>query len=296
MSPSDVSPSELDTPPDLSPEMGIRLKRLHKTWAHVQKAHKDWDARTFSLGIETLGTELQQLSERWPEQHQNLTAIVTTTQELIRSDRYPLAIESALHKTGIPIRGSFPVYDFPPFKLTLNVEQGYARLAMGRKAEQSRSLAPEALSQWVSQLYQRTVRRAFKSERFCRELMVAYQTLNRLTLGQSSVTWGHPVPLKEIYHLLTLRHTSRQEYPEALFTFDLARLREQVDISLDGHRFELVPTRNQGSGLLLVNSQGQESRVSDLSIYDLDVQDIDQHASEDLMVKGLTQEAMDASG
>jgi len=92
--------------------------------------------------------------------------------------------------------------------------------------------------------------------------------VNKLSLKKDSVIWGHPVTLKEIYKVLTLKQSLKQDYPEALFTYDLARLKEQFEICYEGHQFELVPSRNQSSGLLLVNSKGQESRVSSLIIYD----------------------------
>ena len=79
---------------------------------------------------------------------------------------------------------------------------------------------------------------------------------------------GTSIDLKEIYKLLTLKNSAKQDYPEALFTYDLARLKEQFEISHDGHRLEFVPSRNQSSGLLLVSSKGQESRVGSLTIHD----------------------------
>ena len=90
-------------------------------------------------------------------------------------------------------------------------------------------------------------------------------------MKKDSVVWGHSVPLKEIYKLLTLKYSVRKEYSVALFTYDLARLKEQFDIYYDNHQFELVPSREQSSGLLLVSSKGQESRVSSLIIYDKNI-------------------------
>ena len=49
--------------------------------------------------------------------------------------------------------------------------------------------------------------------------------------------------------------------------FDLARLKEQSEIVYEKYQFDLEPSRNQASSFLLVNSQGQESRVSTLAIH-----------------------------
>lgn len=168
----------------------------------------------------------------------------------------------------IPIKGEFPTYEFPPFKLIFSRDNGYVKLSMGRRSQQKKAFAPAALAAWVSKEYQRVLNSKFNAEHFCQELLIAYEMTNRLTLKQDSAVWGHPVSLKEIYRLLTLKQSVKQDYPEALFTYDLARLKEQFDIHYNGRRFELVPSRNQTSGLLLVNSKGQESRVSSLIIYD----------------------------
>ena len=141
---------------------------------------------------------------------------------------------------------------------------------MGKRTRQTKALASAALAAWVAKEYQQVVNSKFNAERFCQELLSAYEMLNRLTLKEDSVVWGHPVTLKEIYKLLTLKYSAKQDYSEALFTYDLARLKGHFDICYSGHRFELVPSRNQSSGLLLVNSKGQESRVSSLIIYDKD--------------------------
>lgn len=139
---------------------------------------------------------------------------------------------------------------------------------MGRHSQQKKAFASAALAAWVSKEYQRLINSKFNAELFCQELLTAYEMTNKLNLKKDSVVWGHPVTLKEIYKLLTLKQSAKQEYPEAIFAYDLARLKEQFDIYYEARRFELVPSRNQSSGLLLVNSKGQESRVSSLIIYD----------------------------
>jgi hypothetical protein len=40
--------------------------------------------------------------------------------------------------------------------------------------------------------------------------------VNKLLPEKDSVIWGHPVTLKEIYKVLTLKQSLKQDYPEAL--------------------------------------------------------------------------------
>ncbi len=115
--------------------------------------------------------------------------------------------------------------------------------------------------------YQRVITSKFDGDRCCRELLGAYALLNRVQTHQAEVMWGTPIPLRDIYKVLTLKQSAKQDYPEALFIFDLAHLKEQkeqIDIRYDGRAFELSPSRKSGSSFLLVNTQGQESRVSNL--------------------------------
>ena len=244
------------------------LKRLANHWASVKKARNDLDFKTVAQAVDDTDEDIRQLALGWGEHQTALENAIQADRDFVLSDVYPLQVEKALKDAEVRIKGEFPNYEFPPFKLTFPRDHGYVRLSMRRRSQQTKAFAPVALAAWVSKKYQQVINSKFNADRFCHELFIAYEMSNRLNLKNDSAVWGHPVPLKEIYQLLTLKQSVKQDYPEALFTYDLARLKEQPDICYEGHRFELVPSRNQSSGLLLVSSKGQESRVSSLIIYD----------------------------
>lgn len=262
--------NDLDRP---SEEAAIRhidavLKQLTSRWASIKKARIDLDFKTVAQALNGADENIGQLARSWGEHQTVIKNATQVDQDFVLSDAYPTEGEKAMKDAGIPIKGEFPTYEFPPFKLTFSLDNGQVRLSMGRRRQQTKAFAPTALTAWVCKEYQMLINSKFNAERFCEELLIAYEMANRLNLKQDSVVWGHPVSLKEIYKLLTLKHSAKQDYPEAFFTYDLARLKEQFDIRYDGRRFELVPSRNQSSGLLLVNRKAQESRVSSLIIYD----------------------------
>jgi hypothetical protein len=248
-------------------EVDSLLKRLHKSWTTLKKARQEWDFKTSKQSLASVTEHLDQMRSNWDQQSATLQAGITADQTFVLSDQYPQAVEAAFQQAGIPLKGEFPIYEFPPFRLIISRETATIRLSMGRKSQQMNTFAPEQLAQRIATLYKQVIDSKFDPDRFCRELLHAYEFLNRLSLNSNQILWGHPVPLKDIHKLLTLRHAAKQDYPEPLFIFDLARLKEQVEIRYDGHRFELIPSRNQSSGLLLVSSRGQESRVSSLAIY-----------------------------
>lgn len=262
--------NDLGRPPE---EATIRhidavLKHLTSRWASIKKARKDLDFKTVAQALDGADEDLRQLTSSWDEQQTVIKNAIQLDRDFVLSDAYPTEVEKAMQDAAIPIKGEFPNYEFPPFKLTFSHNNGSVRLSMGRRSKQTKVFAPSALAAWVSKEYQQVINSKFNAEHFCQELLVAYEMTNRLNLTKDTALWGHPVTLKEIYKILTLKQSVKQDYPEALFTYDLARLKEQFDICYDGRRFELVPSRNQSSGLLLVNSKGQESRVSSLIIYD----------------------------
>lgn len=244
------------------------LKQLTSRWASVKKARTELDFKTVAQALEGFDEISKQLATSWSEHQTVIENAIQVEREFVLSDAYSPQVEKALKDVEVPIKGKFPNYEFPPFKLTFSCEHGYVKLSMGRRARQTKIFAPAALAAWVAQEYQRVVNSKLNAERFCQKLLSAYEMLNRLNLHKDLVVWGHPVTLKEIYKVLTLKHSARQDYSEAVFTYDLARLKEQFDICYNGYHFELVPSRNQDSGLLLVSSKGQESRVSSLIIYE----------------------------
>lgn len=244
------------------------LKQLTSRWANLKKARIDLNFKTVAQALEGVDENIQQLAVNWDECQTVIENAIQSDREFVLSKDYAPQVEKALQDAEVPIKGEFPNYEFPPFKLTFFCDSNYAKLAMGRKTQQYKALAPTAIASWVSKEYQKVINSKFNAERFCQELLSAYEMLNVLTLKKDAVVWGHPITLKEIYKLLTLKQTAKQDYPEALFTYDLARLKEQFDVNYNGYQFELVPSRNQSSGLLLVSSKGQDSRVSNLIIYD----------------------------
>ena len=247
-------------------ELDATLKQAFKLWVIAKKSRQEWDFKTSTQILEALGEAVGDLGDRWAEHAATIATALQADQAFVQSADYPIEVETALKAAGIPLMGEFPNYEFPPFKLTFNIEQNIVRLSMGRKFQQTKAFAPRQLANWIVGQYRKVVDSKFDSTRFCRELLNAYELLNRLDVQQTEVVWGHSVALKDIYRLLTLKQVAKQDYPEPLFTFDLARLKEQPEIRYEQYLFELQPSRNL-PGFVLINSQGQESRVSTLAIH-----------------------------
>lgn len=242
-------------------------RQLYKNWLAVKKAKAVWDFRALQKAESAYATELDELAELWSEGQSQLAREVRADSDFVGSDAWRIEVEDALKAQGIPLQGSFPQYEFPPFKLTLAVDEQEAKLGLGRKLERTTALCPKTLAAWVSARYQAVAGKRFDAGSFMRDLLQAYKFANKMAFREEDVLWGRAVGLDVIYELLTVKQSARQEYPKPLFVYNLGRLKEQFDLTHDGYRLELGFARNQSRALLVVDSQGRESRLSSLTVY-----------------------------
>ena len=245
-------------------------RQLFKNWLAVKKAKAAWDFRSLQKTRAAYDEELTELASLWPLYQNQLAQETQLDSGLVGSDAWQAELEEALKASGIPLQGSFPNYEFPPFKLTVVVESLEAKLGMGRKSERTTALFPKTLAAWVTGRYQAMVGKRFDAESFMKDLLQAYKFANKVAYREEEVLWGRAVGLEVIYDLLTVKQSARQEYPKPLFIYNLARLKEQFDLKFEEYRMELGTARNQSKALLLVDSQGRENRVSSLTIYKME--------------------------
>ena len=242
-------------------------RQLYKNWLAVKKAKAVWDFRALQKAESAYATELDELAELWTEGRSQLAREVQADSDFVGSDAWRIEVEEALRAQGIPLQGSFPQYEFPPFKLTLAVDEQEAKLGLGRKLERTTALCPQTLAAWVSSRYQAVAGKRFDAALFMKDLLQAYKFANKMAYREEDVLWGRAVGLDVIYELLTVKQSARQEYPKPLFVYNLGRLKEQFDLTYDEYRLELGFARNQSRALLVVDSQGRESRLSSLTVY-----------------------------
>lgn len=244
-----------------------RIRRLSKNWNALKKAKAEWDFKTLDQTLDAFGRDVMEVAAEWRQEQTLIVGDIAGLREFVRSSDYPQRLEEALKGAEIPFQGTFPHYECPPFKLMIAADEGMIRLSLGRKQERTTALSPERVAVWVAGRYRRIVGRRFDHTRFCKELLAAYEWANQHASRKGSVLWGHPVSLRTIYKLLTIRQSSRQDYPESLFIYELGRVQERFNIVLEGYRFELGFERDQSQAFVIVNSHGRESRVSTLTVH-----------------------------
>jgi hypothetical protein len=242
-------------------------RRLVREWHVLKNTSKNWDLKdsmVFASGMRSLQEELE---GNWNVLQAELMTAFEDIREHLKSQEYAVSVEKEIKALNVPICGEFPQYELPPFKLSISLENFEAKLSLGRKSERTSVLNPQELAKWVSARYKKVSGRRFNSTAFMKDLLEAYRVSNCLIYREKDVAWGRAVPLLEIYDLLTLKQTSRQDYPKQFFMFDLGLLKEQSTISLEGFRFELGFARNQSRSIVIVDSLGREDRISSLTVY-----------------------------
>lgn len=254
--PQDFNEDQITNFSKLIREMGATVKKLEtaKNTLHI---------KDFQAGIETLRQYFTQLENR-KEFVENLEASSQKLREQVNDPDYPRELESALREQNLPFLGTFPNYDIPPFRLSVDIDKLTARLSMGRKSKQNGSLSPTSIAQWVGKDYKKLVNSKFNHERFCQELIQAYRYL-------SQSEWRLPVLIKDVYGILTIKAEARQEYPESQFMFDLSRLLKQYEVKYterDGSEyiFDLSPHKQPAKNYTIVNESGKERAVGNLII------------------------------
>ena len=242
-------------------------KQLMKNWIIAKRANLVWDFRSLEKARSAYAEAVAELMLVWPSCQDKLSQDTAAEYDYVNSASYREDMEQALQAAGIPLQGTFPAYEFPPFKLSIATQELEAKLSLGRKQEKTTAMHPKSLAAWVAKQYQAVVGKKFDAAAFMRELLAAYKFANKVSYREEEVLWGRAVSLDTLYELLTLKRSSRQDYPKPLFAYELGRLKEQFDLTLDGFQFELGFARIQTKALVIVDSQGRESRVSSLTIY-----------------------------
>jgi len=248
-------------------ELVGHLRNVSKSLTKLEKAHAEWNFGAFEKSSRAFRQGMHQVGEEWERSLSEIERDLSEKSQFIDTVAYKEQLERSLQAAGLPIKGEYPRYELPPFKLEIDIKGRRIRLIFGRRAETTSSFLPEVVVRWVGARYKRVVESPFDAERFGSDLLAAYEVANRLTYRTEKVLWGRAVSLMELYSLLTLRHGTRKEYSKNVFTYDLTRLR-QGPLLFDGRRYEFGYSREVGRTLLLRDQSGREERLSSLTIYD----------------------------
>jgi len=229
---------------DLATNLKSVVQKLATNITKLQKYSEDLNLKGYVEVYSRFEQDFRTLVEIWDIHEKSGNDFVSQTDAWLSSPEYPQVLEASLRGLKVPFTGNFPDYEIPPFKLSIQIDKRSVKLSMGKKIQKTNTFAPEPLAKWVSEQYYDLINKPFNSDQLCKELLGAYQYLSKNDAY---------VCLKDVYQILTLRSSTKQEYPESIFIFDISRLRENFKIEYKEYLFEFAPHHDPNKNYDIVN-------------------------------------------
>ena len=105
----------------------------------------------------------------------------------------------------------------------------------------------------VKQEKKRLFDRPFAGNRFLADLRNAYS----MAIKSKKAATGDPIPLREVFNIMSQKIKTRKGYRSDEFLVDLSRLVMEGPAETDGYRFELQQTKDTKEGMLLLGEAGR---------------------------------------
>jgi len=248
-------------------EMRVMLKVIAKTWSIMRNSLNSWDFNAFKTSIENLNSNLNAVDIVWEILKDSIVEKNRQDSKQIGSDEYIFELEKCLREQNLQVQGNYPEYTLPPYKLVINNETSDIKLFFGRKIEKTTIMKPDKIALWVSDKHKNITKKKFDVEMFMNELIETYKIINKLTYREKDVIWGKAVKILDLYNILTIKKSTKMDYPKLLYMYELAQLKEFSEMVYNDFKFEFGFARDPSKAIIIVDSKGIESRISSLTIY-----------------------------
>lgn len=245
-------------PDDMSIQNDIQDIAVHHK--KMLEAKISWDIKKYHDARQDFLDILHKLVENQQTINQLEEKWLSDIEQRLKDPDYFQEVENLFRQKQIPLSGEFPNYQIPPFKLSFDLSKNVVRLSMGKKIFRSTVLEPEHLAEWVAKYYLQVCSSPLNYVQFCKEILLAYKYL-------SQSNWRLQISVKDIYKILTIKSSTKQEYSQSVFMFDLARLLQRPAIESDGFYFEFSAHKDSKRNYFLTDDQGKEKTIGLISIY-----------------------------
>lgn len=244
----------------LSETISEDLKKLKDSFSKLTTAR-----RTILSGIETgdLDKVLNALTRLNELKNQEIL-YCNNIQAVISSFNFADYCRNGFHEdfmracseSGVVVSGNSPDYEVFPFLVRVIPDEKCV-LINKRKVK---GLKLSNIVKEIKKEHKILMDSPFGATDFLKALSNSYQQL----ANQKGLK-GQPMPLTEIYDLLTPMGRWKREYPKRLFAFDIYRLIRSDQIIYNGRRCEFGFTRYIQRAFRVVNEFGQEAYYGSLN-------------------------------
>jgi len=241
------------------------LDRLHKHYSAILAASKN---HNILLGEVSAQGILDLEPGFWERINAFLDAVKTEINGLKElytdSDAYAAKLAELLSARSIPLEREGSSIDIGPINISVNLEDYYLLIKIGRKKQQITDLEPSKVVKLIENLYRR-LNSSFNASSFFKRLQKAYDFANTRMYACREPKYGYSVALKDVFDLFTLSPAA-SDYKLENFLWDLGRLYSN-GASYDKYRIELGFSRDVRKMYLIRTASGDTIKASTLTIH-----------------------------
>ncbi len=191
----------------------VKLEKQHAKAAETGNVSELSDsAGKLKAAIETLSSRVAVLSD---------TLSSCDFKEYFNDGDFVQEMLSCCEKYSIDVVGEAPNFEMFPYKVRLDGEN--CDIYLNRKKYST--MRPEYFISQVKDNIDKLNRTSFNADKFAKELEAGYETVVKLS---GKLHMGSQVELQSIYKAMTPMARSRSEYDLNAFTYDIARLYNNV--------------------------------------------------------------------
>lgn len=246
----------------LTKEMGDLTKNQQKSYKSLCKNMESGDLKNLAKDIAALETLCE-----------NYESTLRTMQEVSQGFDAKAYIESGefaeqmllcCQKTGVDVKGEFPLYEMFPYKVKVDVEN----LDMYIDRKRVQCLRPVSFINGIKADQDKLLKAPFNPTLFANELAQAYDlTLMKQNVGKTYAK-DTDCYLTNIYKSLTPMRRFKKDYDQQSFAFDLARLYSaEIEAIDDGRKPQFGTSRNIKQAIRILDMNGEEQYLSTIRFY-----------------------------
>ena len=241
----------------LAKELKDRTNAQSKTVSKIQKCISDGDVNA----LPRLYTAYKDISLEKDDALKRLEELSSgfDGQEYMANGEFTTQMLDYCRKLNIDVQGSFPVYEMFPCRVTVNPEAQDVVVDRKRLA----CLRPFKLVNDIKAELDKLSRASFNAQQFIKELAVAYDLAIIKASVRRKCAVDAPMYASDLYDALTPMRRYKRDYTKNNFAYDLARLYNEDNLSLDdGRTLRFDTARDTRKAIRILDRYGAEQYIT----------------------------------
>lgn len=243
-------------------EMGDLTKNQQKSYKSLCKNMESGDLKNLSKDI----TTLKALCESYESTLRAMQEVSEgfDSKAYIESGEFAEQMLLCCQKTGVDVKGEFPLYEMFPYKVRVDVEN----LDMYIDRKKVQCLRPVSFINGIKAEQDKLLKASFNPAIFANELAQAYDlTLMKQNAGKAYAK-DSDCYLTNIYKSLTPMRRFKKDYDQQSFAFDLARLYSAgIEATDDGRKLQFGSSRNIKQAIRILDLDGEEQYLATIRFF-----------------------------